>query len=171
MAAGDCDAIARFYGQHFEMMFLEARNASRRDEQFCLDVVQEAMLKVIRSIRPMDAELQLTTWTRRLVRNATYDQLRTEIRRRKREARSAARPNELSKKELEALEAQATWLASELEEMAADKSYLLIARYGWGWSLRQIGADLGISAGTVDARIRRLLRRLRQRYRETVHDK
>lgn len=171
MAAGDSDAIARFYNDFFDAMFREARRACGRDEQFCLDIVQEAMLKVIRSIRPMETQAQLVQWTRRLVRNAAFDQLRAEIRRKQREVRSASPTAvEGQAREIEELSSQMNWLAAELDSMPASESRLLSARYEWGWTLQRIGRELGISAGAVDGRIRRLLARIRHRYGKRSDD-
>ena len=140
MANAEANAIARFYNEYFDLMFMEARRASRRDEQFCLDIVQDAMLKVIRSVRPMESESQLAQWTRRLVRNAAYDLLRTEIRRKNREANSASyRPGDRTRDELEEMEAQMTVLAAALKEIDASDNHLLSARYKWGWTLQRIG--------------------------------
>lgn len=167
MAAGDPDAITSFYRESFDLMFREARRASQRDEQFCLDVVQDAMLKVIRSIGPMETDAQLAQWTRKLVRNAAYDQLRCEIRRKHREAQSAANlAMDETIQELEELEAQAKWLATEVKSLPAGDSRLLNARYQWGWTLQRIGRELGVSAGAVDRRLRRLLAGIRERYKK-----
>jgi RNA polymerase sigma factor (sigma-70 family) len=107
MADADANAISRFYNEYFDMMFVEARRASRRDEQFCLDIVQDAMLKVIRSVRPMETESRLAQWTRRLVRNVAYDQLRAEILRKRREANSVPHGgDDRARPELDEMEAQ-----------------------------------------------------------------
>src|SRR3954464_2660020 len=48
LAAGDRAAVEAFYRRYFELLFRAARRAAGRDEAFCLDVVQEAVLRVIR---------------------------------------------------------------------------------------------------------------------------
>ena len=168
MAAGDPDAIASFYTEFFDTMYCEARRASRRDEEFCLDIVQDGMLKVIRSIRPMESEPQLAQWTRKVVRNVAYDRLRGEIRRRHREAQLVSHPlNNTATQELDEMEAQAKWLSQELDSLPASDSRLLNARYTLGWTLHRIGRELGISAGAVDGRLRRLLSSIRHRYKKS----
>ena len=48
-------------------MYGYVRRFTRRDESFCLDVVQDAMMRVIRKLTPKDSELQLLGWLRVLV--------------------------------------------------------------------------------------------------------
>ena len=70
-----------------------ARQATGRDESFCLDVVQDAMMRVIRSMSEMQTEEDVTRWLRAVVMNCAYDLLRKERRRRIREnAAAPARP-------------------------------------------------------------------------------
>ena len=64
IASGDTEAFARFYEQWFDVAFCETRRVLGRDEEFCLDVVQEAMMRVIRSIKPIDDETGLRKWLR-----------------------------------------------------------------------------------------------------------
>ncbi len=54
VAAGDAVAITSYYEQYFDLMFREAARVVGKDESACLDVVQEAMLKTLRSIKPAD---------------------------------------------------------------------------------------------------------------------
>lgn len=174
MGRGDADAISQFYDRLFHVMFREAELASRRNEEFCLDIVQESMLKILRKIRAMETFSQLEVWTRRLVRNVAYDQLRAEIRRKQRETHSSqCRSRDAtaeSQNELEAMQEQLGWLAAQLEELDASESRLLASRYTSGLTLREIGCKYGLSPGAVDGRIRRSLARLRQQYWESSND-
>ena len=56
IASGNTEAFASFYRQWFDTMYAQARNASGRDESFCLDVVQDAMLRVIKSVPAMASD-------------------------------------------------------------------------------------------------------------------
>ena len=51
MAAGDGGAVEAFYRRYFDRLYAEARRATRRDESFCLDVVQESVLRIVRTVR------------------------------------------------------------------------------------------------------------------------
>ena len=79
IASGDTEALARFYSQWFDPMYAMARRSTGRDESFCLDVVQECMMRVIRSIKPMATESELRRWLHVVVRSCALDALRREL--------------------------------------------------------------------------------------------
>src|SRR5690606_20630028 len=85
IARGDAEAFAQFYEVWFDRMVLMARSVTGRDESFCLDVTQDAMLRIVRSMRPMATEDDLRRWLLRIVHTAALDRLRSEDRRRRRE--------------------------------------------------------------------------------------
>lgn len=171
MAAGDPDAIRQFYDLYFDDMYQHARSATRRDQHFCLDVVQDSMLKVIKSIRPVESQQRLLQWTRAVVRHVAYDLLRSEIRRRQREVNAGASANDTAAvADLVELRDQIAWLREELDSLPAGSRRLLDARYQWGWTLARIGRELGIGPGAVDGRIRRLLTAIRQHYEKDRHE-
>ena len=168
IAAGDADAFARFYRSHFDWMYAEARRSTGRDEAFCLDVVQDAMLRLLRSIKPFNSEPQLRAWLRSLVRSCAIDRLRAEARRRWREQAFGGEPRVPARVD-EASE-QLLWLRGALAALPASSAELLLSRYARGLSLREVGAARGLSIGAVDARIRRVLDALRRSAREYFHD-
>jgi RNA polymerase sigma factor (sigma-70 family) len=92
IARGDREAFADFYRAWFDPMYAEAKWITARDEAFCLDVVQDAMLRVIRSLRPVETERELAAWIKTVVRTSAYDRLRSECRRSRHE-RSASEQN------------------------------------------------------------------------------
>ncbi len=69
IVSGDDEAFTCFYETWFDRMYAEARRLTGRDESFCLDVVQDAMLRVIRKLKPLDTEPALARWVRRTVRS------------------------------------------------------------------------------------------------------
>ena len=56
IARGDPTAFGRFYELWFDPALALARSISGRDESFCLDVVQDCMLRVVRSMKPLATE-------------------------------------------------------------------------------------------------------------------
>ena len=64
IAMGDQDAFAIYYEAYFDPMLREVKRLTAKDEQTCLDIVQEAMLKVIRCIKPIETESKLLAWTK-----------------------------------------------------------------------------------------------------------
>ncbi len=166
VASGDTEAFALFFNRWFEWMGRESARLSGRDDAFCADVVQDSMMRVIRSLKPLDTEDSLRRWLRVVVRSCVYDRLRAEARRRARD-RAAARP--ARRQPDPDLQGRIRWLERELQSIGDANADLLLMRYRFGWTLQQIGAVLGLKAGAVDGRLRRLLSTLRGRERER-HD-
>jgi len=163
LVVGDSAAIKEFYERYFELMFREAAFASGGDEATCLDIVQDSLLKMLRCIKPMQTEEQLRCWTRKLVKSVAVDSLRKRRSQLNRERIAAREPNASSNiTELEQIQARLMWLEESLSKLAPDQRRLLSLRYRVGWTLQKIADSLGMKAGAVDGRIRRLVDQLRQ---------
>ena len=89
IARGDTKAFSVFYEERFEQLYRLARRLSGRDEAFCLDVVQDAMIRIMKSMRPIDTAVQLDRWLRAVVLSVIRDRLRRETRMQRRERRWA----------------------------------------------------------------------------------
>jgi len=166
MAGGDADAVAAFYREYFDWMFIQARLATRRDESFCLDVVQDAVLRVMRTIRRVDSEPQLRAWLRLVVQTTAFDLLRGERRRAARESISSVPEITCDGNANDRL----IWLADQLTRLDPQLVRMIEMRFEQRWSLRSIGQVLGLSTGAVDGRLRRVLKNLRQAANETFID-
>ena len=86
MAAGDERAIEAFYRAYFAWLYQKARRATGRDEAFCFDVVQEAVLRILRCVKPIEGDRPFRAWLRLVVQSTAYDLLKSESRRTRREA-------------------------------------------------------------------------------------
>jgi RNA polymerase sigma factor (sigma-70 family) len=168
IASGDTEAFARFYEQWFDWMYGQASAAGGRDEAFCLDVVQDAMLKVMRSIKPIPDEPRLKGWLRVTVQRCAYDRLRAERRRAHREEYAAA-PERAGAAEPD-LDEQIAWLRDELQQLSREDLHLLTMRHRFGWTLRQIGLRLGLRTGAVDRRLTKTVTTLRDSAEGAVND-
>jgi RNA polymerase sigma factor (sigma-70 family) len=163
MAAGDEAAVAAFYRRYFDRLFREARRATGRDESFCLDVVQESVLRVVRAVRRIEGEGQLVAWLRLVVRTTAYDLLRAEGRRRMREA-SRVMPSDRHASTGD--EEQIAWLRERLRSFDPKLVRMIELRFHERWSLARIAGAFGLSVGTIDGRLRRALHHLRDLARE-----
>ncbi|MCA9310141.1 MAG: RNA polymerase sigma factor [Phycisphaerales bacterium] len=174
IASGDTEAFARFYERWFDELYNYARSATRRDESFCLDLVQDVMLKVIRNLPPLDAEPVLRLWLRRVLVNTARDRFRTEARRRAREERHAGqRPeavDDTAPPEEEELQRQLNWLRTELQSMDHALADLITARHRFGWTLARIGATFGLHPSAVDGRTRRATAALQRKATEAFDE-
>lgn len=169
IASGDTQAFARFYTHWFDFALAQARLASNRDEQFCLDVVQESMMKVIRSIKPIESEAHLQNWLRTVVQSCCYDLLRRERRRRRRELNNALTQPNRSIHDHQ-LDERLEWLRGQLSSLDPEQVRLLSMRFRLGWTLQRIGSALGLKPGAVDGRITRSIAALRAQAPEEFHD-
>ena len=162
MAAGNEAAVARFYRHYFDGLYAEARRATRRDEAFCLDVVQEATLRIIRNIRPVDSEARLAAWLKLVIRTTALDLLRSEKRRRIREA--AVGPPDAGVEDNQA--EQIEWLRRQIASLDPQLVKIIEWRFEDRWTLKRIAGKLGLSVGTIDGRLRRALKHLGDLARE-----
>lgn len=159
MSRGQAQAVEAFYREHFPTMLLHARRLTRRDEHFCLDVVQDATLRIVRSIRPIRTDAQLRRYVRSVVRSAAIDLLRKEKRRAAHETRTAFSDvaYDHDSQRLEELEQ----MHARLARLQPEQRRLLVDRIVGGVSFVDLGKRLGVVPSAVHARINRLLVRLR----------
>jgi len=172
IASGDPGALARFYEEQFDFMFACARRASGRDESICLDIVHDAMLRVMRSIpKSIDSETELRAWLARVVPSCALDTLRSEQRRRARETRASAREAASGSPAPQSdLDERIAWLRSELDAQGDQTAALIRLRHALGWTLARIGRAFNLSPGAVDGRISRALSTMRENAREKLDE-
>jgi RNA polymerase sigma factor (sigma-70 family) len=156
MSRGEAAAVETFYRAYFDRLYAEARQACRRDESFCLDVVQDAVLRIMRTIRPVDSQPQLVAWLKLVIRTTAYDLLRSERRRRSRE-QFAAGDAQQETTDMERLE----WLQEKLRAIDPKIAQLIELRFTNGWTLARIADRFGLTTATIDGRLRRALSVLR----------
>ena len=83
--AGDTESFKVYYENHFDLMFREAKRLSFADDNRCLDIVHDAMLKAIKSMKSTHLESRLVVWSKTVVKCVVYDRLRKQTADRKRE--------------------------------------------------------------------------------------
>jgi RNA polymerase sigma factor (sigma-70 family) len=173
VASGDPEALARLYESWFDFILAEGHRCTGRDEQFCLDVVQETMLRVIHRLKPLDTDAALAAWLRTAARSAAIDLLRKESRARRREARAAILYSEIVHDEAMTRledEARVAWLRNELINADPVTVRALDLRYRLNWTLQRIGSVLNLKTGAVDGRMNRAVASLRAAAREKSND-
>jgi RNA polymerase sigma factor (sigma-70 family) len=166
LAAGDPAAVEAFYRGYFDTLYAHARQATGRDEAFCLDVVQESVLRIIRSVRAAHSQAQFNAWLKLVVRTAAYDLLRSESRRRKREWVMAATAPEASAGDETSDQERMQWLRMKIAAMDEQIVRIIEMRFERRWTLARIAQAFGLTIGTVDGRLRRALADLRCRATE-----
>jgi RNA polymerase sigma-70 factor (ECF subfamily) len=169
IARGDTSAFETFYNEWFDPAYLIALRITRRDESFCLDVVHETMLRAIRSIRPLSTRSDAQRWLTRVVHTAAIDLLRREARRARRERERAPADAAASPGDGAELLERIGWLRREVAKLPPSDRTLLSLRLS-GKTLRAAGEATGLSEGAAQGRIRRAMKRLRQRARESFDE-
>ena len=174
MAAGDQNAFADYYEAFFELMLMESQRCTGRDQQSCLDIVQDAMLKAIRGMKPIANESELRRWTRCVVKSVSYDWLRREIRHSNAVAQLAETTSTNTQNSGQAdagdSEARLLWLDEQLRQLDPELRRMIRWRYRFGWTLRRIGERLGLKPGAVDGRIRRAVDELKLQAENHGHE-
>lgn len=172
IAAGDPAAFAVFYEAWFDPTFALARAISRRDESFCLDTVQDVMLKVIHGMPALASEDAVAAWMSKATWSAVIDRIRAERRRERREAGVAAsRPEAVPEPwELAFGAERGAWLQQQLAALPATERTLLLERFCGDGTVTEAGARLGLSADAAHGRVRRILARLRKAAAEWFGD-
>jgi RNA polymerase sigma factor (sigma-70 family) len=171
IASGDPEALSRLYLDQFDRLYATARRATGRDESFCLDVVHEAMLRVIRSIpRSIDTEMTLRAWLSRVVQACALDALRAERRRHRRETRASSDKTMVKSEGDTDVQERIEWLRRALRAQGGETAILLRLRHGTGWTLKRLGRAFNLSTGAVDGRINRALSVMREQGKENFDE-
>jgi RNA polymerase sigma factor (sigma-70 family) len=159
MATGDSRAVEEFYRKYFQLIFRTAQKTTGRDESFCLDVVQDVVVRVIRTVRRVDTEARLFAWLRLVVQTTALDLMKSESRRRRREMAVAV----VVGAEAEAAndDDRLAWLARQIARLDPEIVGMIEMRFHKRWTLGRMAQAMGLSVGTVDGRLRRALRQMR----------
>ena len=169
MAAGDQKAVETFYRNYFPWLLAQARQSTGRDESFCLDVVQDAVLRIIRTVRTVRSEEQFKAWLRLVIRTTAWDRLRIEARQKKREAFVPTTCPADPVEETDDHE-RIAWLRKQLEHFDPELVRMIELRFEQRWTLAKIGQLFGLSIGTIDGRLRRAINDLKVRALEDFDD-
>jgi RNA polymerase sigma factor (sigma-70 family) len=159
MAAGDAAAIEAFYRSYFDQLLVMAASSlrmKRYDEARCLDVVHDAMLRIVRCVRPMQTEAHLLNWCRLVVQSCSLDRLRRDQRRARREEaalRNAGDNEDASE--------QIAWLDLQIASLDPALAKIIHLRFVDGWTLSRISALLNTTTGKIDGQLRRAIEKLR----------
>jgi len=156
---GACEELCRGW---FDRVFRMARAATKRDESFCLDVVQDVMMRVVKGMKPLRGERELKAWMGKVTISCAIDRLRKEQRRARleREVVGAAHYPTAVDVADGTLAERIEWLRGEMERMRPEDRALVELRFGHGRTLAEAGEAARVSGDAVHGRLRRVLRML-----------
>ncbi len=165
---GDANAFETFYRMWFDRSVALVARLTRRDESFCLDVVQSAMLRAAKRMPLLKTDAELARWLARVLHRGAIDALRREARRARRE-RNVGLHVASSADDAPAQKEHLAWLRRELALLDDADRALLILRFGSDCTFREAGEATGHSPDASNGRVRRALQRLNARAMEDSH--
>lgn len=170
-SGGDASAFNRLMANHEKRMYAVALRmfANREDAQDCL---QEAMLRVYRSIGSFKGQSSFSTWLYRITMNTCLDELR-----RKKNKQNTSLDNLLEQgwspadesvaPEQHALQSEFRHeLQLAIRELPEDMRSAVVLRDVQGFAYDEIAQVLNVNVGTVKSRISRAREKLRGKLRE-----
>ncbi len=157
MTLGDEKAYRIFYDQYAWRLFRKAVALLHGDPETAADIVQETMLRVVKSIRRFDTEPAFWNWLACILRNLVVDHFR------------ARRVGNLSPVILANIPDEATvsqendWeLDRAMSFLDSDAQELLRLKYQGGLTARKIAMRMGITQEAVESRLVRTRKELRE---------
>ncbi len=136
--------------------------------------MQDAFVRVIRSIRPMATAQDVERWLARIIKTTALDHMRRESRRLARERRRPtdhAPPPPTDPDDAADLAERIAWLRARLEDLTEEERSLLGLRFGHGSTLDEAGAATGITGHAAHGRLRRAIDKLRLSARNLFHER
>lgn len=170
IASGDTEAFAQLYKAKFNLVLRVVRRTTGYDEQTSLDMVQDAMIRVVKSMKSFNDEKSLNQWLACIARNVALDYIKRDRRRRMRELVAMNGRQIGSVEKIEALNEKAAWIRQELSGLDRVNAGIIELRFYAGLTLKVIGERLGLSPGAVHGRILNSINELRRQMKEDDHE-
>lgn len=171
---GDPDALSEFYRHWFDRSVAIVRSRTGRDESFALDVVQDAMIRVARSMPQLESQDDMSRWMIRVLTTCALDRLKSEAREAARRAErvkgvhgSHPHATSAASERDESISAQALAdsmevLQRHLAELKPDQRAAISLRFWFGRSLAVIGRAFSTSEDAAHGNFRASIRVLRR---------
>ncbi|MGH7243511.1 MAG: RNA polymerase sigma factor [Phycisphaerales bacterium] len=166
---GDEPAFRDFFEEWASTIESWSRDFVASDEHLALDIVQETMIRVIRSLPALDSHEAFVAWLRAANRSAVIDLLRRRLSSQARD-RAAAKAEVVDSNSREVANADTAALAAALSTLSPDDQLLLRLRADSSASFDQLTSALGGTPDSLYGRARRALARLKQLLSEEASD-
>jgi RNA polymerase sigma factor (sigma-70 family) len=154
--SGSHEALAEIYDRCAEEVVVSVERATRRDESFALDCLQEMFMRLAAHPPVVDSHAALMAWMRVAVLNVARNMVVSEQRRRRREGAVVSAPDRGAGYEgRESLDA----ILRQLDE---DERTLVRLRHVEGMRIKAIAQAIGATPQAIESTIRRAIGRLRQ---------
>lgn len=171
---GDESSFNAFYKEWFNTLVFWSIEFVKPDEHLALDIVQETMIRVIRSLPALDSHAALVAWLRAANRSAAIDLLRRRLASHTRDLAVAKRESSESHRRSRPIDpassSEINSLTRALASLSPDDQLLLRLRAHSNASFEQLSASLGSTPDSLYGRVRRALARLRTLLSEEASD-
>jgi len=175
---GDESAFREFFDEWMPRIESWSLEFVRPDHALALDITQETMIRVIRSLPALDSHAALVAWLRAANRSAAIDLLRRRLASQARERAAAAKPetsdlvhaHNHAKSASFGHDRDFTALTKALASLSPDDQLLLRLRSDSPASFQQLASSLGGTPDSLYGRARRALARLRTLLSEESSD-
>jgi RNA polymerase sigma-70 factor (ECF subfamily) len=151
--------VGRYWQRAYRSAFLVVGEAAEAE-----DVVQDSLIKALRSLRRFDEKRPFEPWFFRIVVNTAKDSLRRSERDARRDRAVAFEASRQSS------QAPDDALARAILELPPDHRLVVVARFLLGYSTDEIAELAGIPRGTAGSRLRRALDSLKERMEQEGDD-
>lgn len=156
--SGSREALAEIYDRCAEEVVVSVERATRRDESFALDCLQEMLMRLAAHPPTVESHAALMAWMRVTALNVARNMIVSEQRRSRRE-RAAATDHGAG---AGAGEPRNDSLDAILTQLDEDERTLLRLRHVEGMRIRAIAQVIGRTPQAIESALRRAIGRLRQ---------
>lgn len=160
------DAYREFHTQYANRIFRYLLVLSRGQEQTASETLQDVLLRVVRYIRVFSDEKAFWSWLTVLARSAFRDRGRRWTRYFQMLSRFATQPPPIVPSEEE--DTLATHLETVLQNLSSEDRDLIEQKYFAGRTARDLAAERGHSEKSMESRLLRIRRRLRNQLLELL---
>ncbi len=157
----DDGAFAELVGRHFPVVYAAAHRRGHGRADLAEEATQQVFCDLARKSTTLMHHESLIGWLYRSVRYAVIDALRADVRRQKLLQRAAVELTELDHDTPPDWENLRPWLDAAMDDLRAGDREVVLMRFFYNRSFREIGNRLGVSENTARMRTERGLDRLR----------
>ena len=160
MAAGKEEAFGLFLARYGWSLLRQATGHTRGDLHVAEDLVQDALVRMVRKTKVCLTENELLNWVSAVLRSVAVDHAR-------KTASQARRIAEMPVVAIEYADTQPDdWLETGIGRLSEDERHLIYLRYQHGLTVSEIAAKLGIGQEATESRLVRTRKRLRDILRD-----
>ncbi len=164
LAAGDEGAFREFHALYFDRLYQFLLVVAHGQEDEAQEALQQTFLRLLRYARVFESEEVFWSWLKALARSAARDAGRKQHRYWALLQRFALfRDTEIPAPESPEQDSLRATLDESLEELEAADRRLIEGKYLEGATVKELGAQTGLTEKAVESRLARLRQQLRRR--------